>query len=55
MKTGRRANHRCLVLQRSTACQLHLLEVLDSGEMAIDEHRIGDWPEIFCRLQFGRV
>jgi hypothetical protein len=35
-----------LVLQGSTACELHLLKVVDGGEMLIDEHRIGEWPQV---------
>jgi hypothetical protein len=40
VKAGRRANHRELLLQLGTACQLQLFEILDGGEMLIDEHGV---------------
>ncbi len=32
-----------------------LLKLLDSGEMLIDEHRIGQWPQVFGGLEFGGI
>jgi hypothetical protein len=55
VKTGGRANRGRLVLQLCTACQLHLLQFLDRGEMLVDEHRIGQWPQVFGWLELGRI
>jgi hypothetical protein len=39
-------------LQRHTASGLGLLEVVDGGEMAIHQDRIGQLPQMFHGLQF---
>src|SRR5215469_11511290 len=43
MKVRGGVNQRGLLLQRSTAGELDLLQFLDGGEMPVDEHRIGEW------------
>jgi len=52
-KAGGGAHHSRLLLQGSTPSELHLLEFVNRGEMAIDEHRIGQGPEMFRWLEFG--
>jgi hypothetical protein len=44
-----------LLLQGSTPSELHLLQVVDGGEMLVDEHRVGQGPPVFGRLEFGRI
>jgi hypothetical protein len=55
VKAGARANRRQLLLQLGTARQLHLLQLLDRGEMLIDEDRIGQGPEVLGWLELGRI
>jgi hypothetical protein len=42
-------------LQRDTAGSLHVLQLLDAGEMAIHQDRIGQLPQMFHGLQFRGV
>ena len=55
VKAGGRVNRRRLLLQRGTARQLHLLQLLDTGEMVIDEDGIGQRPQMLGGLQFGGI
>ncbi|HEV8192685.1 MAG TPA: hypothetical protein VGP82_14560, partial [Ktedonobacterales bacterium] len=34
---------------------LDVFELLDGGEMAVDQRRIGQWPEVLGRLELGRI
>jgi hypothetical protein len=34
---------------------LGVLQVIDGGEVAIGERRVGEWPQMLCRLEFWRV
>jgi len=42
-------------LQGDTALALSVFQLLNAGEMAIEERRIGERPQMFRRLQFGRI
>ena len=55
VKTRGRLDHIRLPLQRDTVSQLHLLQLLDRGEMLVDEHRIGERPQMLGRLEFGGI
>jgi hypothetical protein len=55
VEEGGRADEGGLRLQGDTAPGLRLLEVLDRGEMPIDERRVGERPEVFGGLQLGGV
>jgi hypothetical protein len=50
VKAGGRVDHRWLVLQLGTACQLDLFESFDGGEMLVDENGIGQGPQVLRRL-----
>ena len=42
-------------LEDNTAGGLRVLQLLDRGKMAVDEDGIGERPQMFRRLKFGRV
>jgi hypothetical protein len=42
-------------LQRHTAGSLGVFQLVDGGEMALEERRIGERPQMFSGLQFGRI
>jgi hypothetical protein len=42
-------------LQRDTPSGLGLLELVDGGEVAVDQDGIGQLPQVFDWLQFRRV
>ena len=42
-------------LQGDAARGLGVFQLLDAGEMPIDQHGIGERPQMLCRLQLGRV
>ncbi len=42
-------------LQRDAAGGLRIFQVLDAGEVAIGQRGVGQWPEMFSRLEFGRI
>ncbi len=44
-----------LVLERDTVGKLGILEVLDAGEMLVDQRGVGEWPEMLSRLQLRGV
>src|SRR5262245_58959831 len=54
-KEGGGAHHLRLGLQRHTVLGLGLLQLLDRGEMAIDQRRIGEGPQMLRRWEFWRV
>jgi len=51
-KAGGGSHHSRLLLQGSTPSELHLLDFINQDEMAIDELRIGQGPEMFRGLEF---
>ena len=55
VKAGGGANQRRLVLQVGTARELDVFQVLDAGEMLIDQDRISQGPQVLGRLQFRRI
>src|SRR5258707_695162 len=55
MEAGRRADKLGPRLQRAAAGELGVFELLDTGEMLVEECSVGQWPEIFGGLQFGRL
>jgi hypothetical protein len=55
MEQCRRANALWLALEHGTVGELDVFELFDAVEMTVDEQRIGEGPEVFCRLQLGRV
>ena len=44
-----------MFLKRSTMGKLNVLQLLDSGELAIDQGGVGQRPEMFSGLELGRV
>jgi hypothetical protein len=42
-------------LEGDAAFRLDVLQFVDAGEMLVDQHRVGQWPEVLGRLQLGRV
>src|SRR5690348_6270477 len=51
----RGANEVGTSLQGDTACRLRVFQVLDAGKVRIDQDRVGQWPEMFGRLELGRI
>jgi len=51
----RRADQIGVALQRDAALRLGVLQLLDSGEVPIDQHRVCQRPQVFSRLQLWRV
>jgi len=47
----RRADQIGVALQRDAALRLGVLQLLDSGEVPIDQHRVGQRPQVLSRLQ----
>src|SRR5689334_18218572 len=42
-------------LQCDAALRLGILQGLDAGEVPIDQHRVGERPQMLGRLQLGRI
>jgi hypothetical protein len=55
MEQGRGADQVRAGLQGHTALSLGIFQIIDAGEMAIGEDRVGERPEMLSRLEFGRV
>ena len=55
METGGRANEVGTRLEGNTACSLGILQVVDRGKMPIGQRSVGEWPEMFGRLELGRI
>ena len=55
MKAGGRADLLGVALQLGAAGELRVFELLDGGKVPIDQDRVGERPQMFGRLQFGRV
>ncbi len=50
MEAGGRANEIRSVLKRDAASELRVFQVLDAGEVLVDEGSIGQWPQVLGRL-----
>ena len=55
MKARRRADLLGVALQLGAAGELRVFELLDRGEMAVDEDRVGQRPQMFGGLQFRGI
>lgn len=55
MEQGGRADALALRLECSTPSKLGVFQIIDGGEVLVDQRGIGQWPEVLGRLQFGRV
>ncbi len=55
MKAGERLDLVTAVLEDNTAVRLDILQLVQGLEVPIDEWRVGERPEAFGRLDFGRV
>jgi len=49
----RRADEVGVALQDNAALRLGVLQLLDAGEVPIDQHRVRQRPQVLGRLQFG--
>jgi hypothetical protein len=54
-KARRRANAGRVLLESGAVGDLDLFELLEARECAIDEDGIGQWPQVFGRLELGRI
>ena len=55
MKAGARLDLVAAALQADTACHLDIVQLLEVAEMAVDQWRVGERPQVFRRLHFRRV
>ena len=55
MKAASGANALGLALEGSAACQLRLFELLNAFEMAVDQQRIGERPQMFSGMEFWGI
>ena len=55
MEAGGRADEIRVALEGRTAGELRVFEILEGGEVLVDQGRVGQRPEGFGGLQFGRV
>ncbi len=55
VEAGGRADALRLVLQLDAAGELDILQVLDGGELPVDQAGVGQRPQMLGRLQLGRV
>ena len=55
MEAGGGADLLGVALQLSAARELDVFELLNRGEMAVDQDRVGERPEMLSGLQFGRI
>ena len=55
MKARRRADLLGVALQLGAAGELHLFELLDAREVAVDQDRVGERPQVLSGLQLGRI
>jgi hypothetical protein len=55
MKARRRADLLGVARQLGAAGELSVFELLDRGEMPVDQHGVGQRPQVFGGLQLGRV
>src|SRR5215469_1224226 len=52
VEAGRRADEVLLPLKRDTALGLRVFQLLDTGEMLVDQYRVGQRPQVLSWLQF---
>jgi hypothetical protein len=55
VEASRRADAVWLRLEAGAARELDVLQLLDRGELPVDEAGIGEWPEMLSWLQFRRI
>ena len=55
MEAGGGADLLGVALQLSAARELDIFELLNRGEMAVDQDRVGERPQMLSGLQFGRI
>ncbi len=55
MEASGRADAVGLGLERGVVGQLGVFELLDAGEMPVDEHVVGQRPEMLGELELGRI
>ena len=55
MEARGRANEVGTGLEGNTAGGLGVLQVIDRGKMPIGQRGVGEWPEVFGRLELGRI
>ena len=55
MKAGGRADQVGALLQGQAAGELGILQVVDRGEMAVDQDGVGQRPQMLGGLQLGRI
>src|SRR5215469_7311195 len=55
MKQCSGADAPALLLKSGASSELRFLQVLDAGDVLVAERGVGQWPEVFNWLQFGRM
>jgi len=55
VKAGGRADEIGSRLEGSAASKLGIFQLLDGGEVLVDECGVGQWPQVLGGLEFGRV
>src|SRR5262249_28622956 len=55
VEAGGGANALWLTLEKRAVGQLRVLELLERGEMAVEEWGVGKWPQMLSGLQLRRV
>lgn len=55
MEQGGGADQIAAALERHAARRLRVFEVLDGSEVAIDQHRIGQGPQMLGRIELGGI
>jgi len=55
VEARRRADHVGSLLEGGAPGKLGVLEVLDRGEMLVDQRLVGQRPEMFGRLELGGI
>src|SRR5689334_17907747 len=48
---GRRADELAAALERDAPLRLGILQLLDAGEVLVDQHCVRQWPQVLRRLQ----
>jgi hypothetical protein len=55
MEAGGRADESGPLLEGGAASKLRIFQILDGGKVLVDERGVGQRPEVFGGLQFGRI
>ena len=50
VEQGRGADALALALEDGTISKLGVFQILDGGEVLVDEGGVGQWPQVFGRL-----